>query len=196
MSENNHVLERDPETNDPLLNHEYDGIRELDNPLPGWWKMTFYLAIVFSIFYVYHYHVGSGRSTSEELRDELAAIAMKKHNSKKPEAFSEEALLAAVSDAAVVSQGKEVYVGKCAVCHGNAGQGSIGPNLTDKYWIHGKGDLPSIVGVIQNGVVTKGMPAWGTLLKPEEQIAVTAYVKTLSGTNPANPKAPQGEPVE
>lgn len=189
-------LERDPATNDPLLNHEYDGIRELDNPLPGWWKMTFYITIVFGIFYVYHYHLGSGKTTSEELRDSLQAVELAKHSAKKPEAFSEEALLAAVTDSAKLAQGKEVYVGKCAVCHGNAGQGSIGPNLTDAYWIHGKGGVKDIVAVVQTGVVAKGMPAWGTLLKPDEQIAVTAYVKSLVGTNPANPKAPQGEKVE
>ncbi|MBT4760613.1 MAG: c-type cytochrome [Bdellovibrionaceae bacterium] len=179
-----------------LLDHEYDGIQEYDNPLPNWWLFTFYIMIVFTPIYIYHYHYGSGLSLTEELNADMAkiqAVAVKKEA--KLQAVSNEELLALMGDNAALAVGKTMYAKNCVACHGAVGEGGIGPNLTDKYWIHG-GSLKDIMVVIQNGALDKGMPEWKNILKPNELQAVTAYVGTLMGTDPDKAKAPQGELVE
>lgn len=173
-----------------LLDHDYDGIQELDNPLPGWWLVTFWGAIVFSFFYFAFYQLGGGPTLDDELKKDLAAIqAQFESSTKDRQGFDWEKLKA---DATVVAAGKVQYDGKCSACHGQRGEGLIGPNLTDEYWIHG-GSAESIHKVIMKGALEKGMPAWEAQMKTEETDAVTAYVLTLKGTNPPNPKPPQGE---
>jgi cytochrome c oxidase cbb3-type subunit III len=181
---------------DKLLDHEYDGIRELDNPLPGWWLATFYGAILFSILYVFHYHVGTGKTLEEETAihlEEIRANAKIKAPTQTP---TEESLLAAYKEPNSPKLGNEVYQNKCASCHMAKGEGSIGPNLADAYWIHGDGSLVEIAKVVADGVLDKGMPPWKAMLKPEEFNAVVGFVHSLKGTNPPNPKAPQGVEVK
>jgi cytochrome c oxidase cbb3-type subunit 3 len=178
----------------PLTEHQYDGIQEFDNPLPNWWLWTFLLAIIFSFHYWIHYELGGGPGQNEELKADLAQIETLKKNSPQPSDKEEELALLLNSDQAI-SEGRAVFSSKCAACHGPQLQGLIGPNLTDEYWIHGQGKLTDIVGVIRKGVLDKGMPPWEGLLKEGEVKAVAAFIKKQSGTNPPNPKSPQGEKI-
>lgn len=176
-----------------LLDHNYDGIQELDNPLPGWWLLTFYGAIIFAFFYFAYYQLGGGPSSDEELKAGMVQI-----NSQLAEQSAQNSQInwtELQSQASVMGLGKEVYVGKCAVCHGANGEGLIGPNLTDRFWLHGDGSHPELYKVVLKGVLEKGMPAWEAQLKPDESLAVTVYVKSLIGTTPANGKPPQGQEV-
>jgi cytochrome c oxidase cbb3-type subunit 3 len=173
-----------------LLDHDYDGIQELDNPLPGWWLVTFWGAIVFAFFYFAFYQLGGGPSLDDELKRDMAAIqAQFESSTKDRQGIDWEKLK---SDGTVVAAGKAQFEAKCSACHGVKGEGLIGPNLTDAYWIHG-GTGEAIHKVIMKGVLEKGMPAWEAQMKAEETDAVTVYVMTLIGTNPPNAKPPQGE---
>lgn len=183
---------------DLIKGHEYDGIQELDNPLPGWWLITFYGTIIFSVVYYYYYEIGSGPSHSEELAASLNSIkaAHEKVVEEAPKA-SDIDFAALMADPEVIAKGKAHYTKvACNACHGLNGEGIIGPNLTDNYWIHGKGDYEVIVEKIAEGILDKGMPPHKDRLKPQEIIELTVYVKSLAGSNPANAKAPQGDLVE
>lgn len=182
----------------PLTGHEYDGIQERDNPLPGWWLATFFATIIFSFIYYIHYEVsGVALSQVDELKIEMQKIEqMAKDSGGQTAAYSEDQLAAILSTAEVQNQGAQIYTGKCAACHGQNGEGLIGPNLTDAFWIHGQGTRNDILTVIQNGVLDKGMPAWQGVIPDSELLAVTGYLYALKGTNPANAKAPQGQEVK
>lgn len=176
-----------------VLDHNYDGIQELDHPLPGWWLAIFYISIAFSAVYVAYYMTGIGPT----LRDEMNAT-LQEFEAKKPQmpaassAPNDDALLAMVADKARVQSGAEVFAGKCAACHGAQGQGQIGPNLTDDFWIHGGGGPSDIMKVVRDGVADKGMPPWGPVLKDDEMINVMLFIRSIHGTNPPNAKEPQG----
>lgn len=182
-----------------LTGHEYDGIQEYDNPLPNWWLMTFLGTIIFSFIYWIHYEFKVGPTQLEELKSDLAMIeAQSKQSTHSPVATpveTEEDLKKLVSDPNIVNKGRDVFQAKCSACHGQELQGTIGPNLVDEYWIHGKGHLTDIIAVIRKGAVDKGMPAWDTMLKDEEIKSVVAFISSLEGSKPANPKPPQGEKV-
>jgi cytochrome c oxidase cbb3-type subunit 3 len=177
---------------DRLLGHEYDGIREYDNPLPGWWVWIFIATIVFSGGYYGWYQLGPGQTVIAEYEEEVRLAA-----ERVPQpvagatAVSDDVLAALQKDAKTMASAKEVFASRCAACHGPEGQGIIGPNLTDDYWLHG-GQLTAIRKVIAEGVPAKGMVPWKDQLKPGEIDAVTAYVASLRGTHPSNPKPPQG----
>lgn len=181
---------------DKLLSHEYDGIRELDNPLPRWWLYTFYITIVFSVGYVGFYHLGGGpnqelrfkEAYQEHLQTYVFSVVVKDP--------TEEELLALAGDNGKITSGKELFVKNCAACHGAEGQGGIGPNLTDAYWIHDQGRYADLYKMVKVGVPDKGMPPWGGVFGAQEMISVALYVHTLRGTSPPNPKAPQGNKVE
>lgn len=175
-----------------LMEHNYDGIQEYDNPLPAWWLITFFGTIIFGFHYWIHYEFGGGKTLKDELKINLAAVRALSPNSDNVD--KEETLAALVSDSAALAKGKEVYVAKCAACHGPEMQGLIGPNLVDEYWIHG-GKLVDIAVVVRKGVLDKGMPNWETQLKDAEIQSVTAYVYAARGSKPANPKPPQGEKI-
>jgi cytochrome c oxidase cbb3-type subunit III len=179
------------------MDHSYDGIQEFDNPLPAWWLITFFGTIIFAGIYYLHYESGTGLTQMAELKGDLAAIeaSAQKHAAKVPKAAQDVDLKALLASADVKTKGKDVYMGKCATCHGNELQGMIGPNLVDNYWIHGKGELNDIMGVVKAGVLDKGMPSWQNVLKDDEVTAVTVYIGSMQGTSPPNPKAPQGEKV-
>jgi cytochrome c oxidase cbb3-type subunit III len=181
-----------------LLDHNYDGIQEFDNPLPGWWLATFYGTIIFAALYIGYYHLGSGRGPNEELATELESVKAKQQTAQQgqPEGPNAEELQAVFADAARRDAGKKIFAEKCATCHGPEGGGLIGPNLTDNYWIHGKGTLVDIATVVSEGVLDKGMPPWKTMLKKDEIYSVVAFVKSLKGSHPSNPKPPQGEEVK
>lgn len=176
-----------------LLNHNYDGIRELDNHLPPWWKYLFYATIVFAVIYILDYHVWN----TSPLQDEEYTIAMntakkevEEYQAKNANSIDEKSVKK-LTDAATLAKGKEIFVGQCVVCHGAAGEGGVGPNLTDAYWLHG-GSINSIFKTIKFGVPEKGMIAWQSTLKPNQIQDVSNYILSMQGTKPANPKAPQG----
>ncbi len=259
---------------DVLLDHDYDGIKELDNDLPPWWVYLFYVTIVFAVVYLIYYHVADiGDLPAAELQkeynpnwekgssgpfsayssplesaegdltpylqeqfdryigpdvssDELLMAAMQKADAdqltKLKEAFpalweklssaegpveaaapvtgiaAEAAPLAeikALKDPASLKEGKDIFVKNCVSCHGANGEGGIGPNMTDDYWIHGP-KMSQMVHTITVGVPAKGMIPWRGTLKEDQIVKVASYLRTLRGTNPANAKAPQGELVE
>lgn len=172
-----------------LLDHDYDGIRELDNRLPEWWLFLFFATIIFSFVYYLHYEVAGGPDSDQELATSMARIQSLK---KAGPSFTEEKLAALFTDEGV-KQGHEVFAAKCAMCHGPDGGGLIGPNLTDNHWLHGKGTRLDVAKVIGEGVVSKGMPAWAEQISEGELVAVAAYVYSLKGRNVPGGKPPQGE---
>jgi len=179
---------------DVLLDHDYDGIKELDNNLPPWWKYGFYLTIVFSVLYMAHYHVvGSGNVQLEEYQAQLEEAEKQKAERLKLAASEVDENTATMMIAeADLSAGKKIYTDKCLVCHGGAGEGLVGPNLTDDYWIHG-GSIKDVFKIVKYGFPSKGMLAWQGQLTPVQMQQVSSYVKSLHGTNPPNPKEPQGD---
>lgn len=173
--------------------HVYDDIVELDNQLPQWWRNLFYVTIVFSVIYVAYYEFGDGMSIQQEFEADMAAISQKKSTQPEGSSVSESKLLAFYKDSEKLTQGKNVYVGRCASCHAGNGGGGIGPNLADNFWINGDGKIVAIANIIRDGVAAKGMPPWQSMLTEDELYAVAAYVKSLKGTNPAGAKQAQGQ---
>lgn len=186
--------EKPGQEKDPLLmDHEYDGIREYDNPMPRWWVYLFWATILYSVLYMMNVPgIGIGRGRIANYEREVAAAREQfgDHSAAATEVGSAE-VEAVLADAARLEEGRTTFVNTCAPCHKPDGGGSIGPNLTDPYWIHGK-RIDDMVGVVANGVLDKGMPAWSTVLKPGQIAAVIAYITTLEGTRPPDAKGPQG----
>ena len=176
---------------DELLSSNYDGIKEYDNDLPRWWLGLFFITIVFGVIYAGYFFFGP--TSQEQLASDLSAIKGQQ-KAVSSEETSKEALLSFVKDSSHLNAGKAVFDARCVVCHGPQGQGLVGPNLTDDNWIHG-GKITDIRTTVQNGVLEKGMLAWKGVLSPAEIDNVVAYVYSLHGTNPPNPKAPQGDLV-
>lgn len=182
---------------DHLLEHNYDGIQEFDNPMPRWWVYIFWATIVFSVLYwinIPGIGTGKGRVANYEREVAAAAAAEAKRRAEQPSETSPEQLAALTNDPAALATGKQVFNQNCAACHRPDGGGQIGPNLTDDYWLHGSA-LEQIHKTVADGVLEKGMPPWAKVLKPGQLDAVVAYVATLKGTNPPNAKEPQGERV-
>lgn len=180
-----------------LIDHDYDGIQELDNSLPPWWKWMFYITIVWSFFYLVNYHLvpiwNEGKHQAALYDDQMEEGKRQLEEYKlKAADFVDETTVTMVTDAAVISKGKAKFDEVCAACHGAQGQGEVGPNLADEYWLHG-GDIQSVFKSIKYGIPEKGMISWQDQLKPSEMQAVASYILTLQGTNPANPKEPQGD---
>lgn len=178
------------------LDHDYDGIRELDNHLPPWWKWLFYGTIAWGVVYLIVYHVTESLPLSmQEYENQIAQAeeAKQKLLASQPVAVIDENTLEYTADAVLIANGKKVFItNNCQSCHRVDGGGNaIGPNLTDDYWLHG-GSIKQIFTTVKNGVVEKGMPAWGKVMSPTDVRDVTFYVMSLKGTNPPNPKAPQG----
>ena len=177
---------------DRLLAHDYDGIEEYDNPLPGWWVWLFWATIAFSGVYVVYYHLGPGPSVHDQYAEEMrVATAQAARAGAAAGTVTEEALGAIQKDAKLMTAAREIFAARCAPCHGPQGQGLIGPNLTDEYWLHG-GKLTDIHRTITEGVPEKGMVPWKGQLLPDEIRAMAAFVGSLQGTNPPNAKPPQG----
>ena len=187
----------DKNDQDQLLHHSYDGIQEFDNPMPRWWVYLFWATIVFSVLYwlnVPGFGIGKGQISDYDRDMATAAAAAAKQRAAEPAGASPEQRMAMTKDASVLALGKQTYTQNCAACHRADAGGQIGPNLTDDYWLHG-GALEEMHTTVADGVLEKGMPPWGKVLKPAQLDAVVAYVYTLRGTTVPNPKAPQGELV-
>lgn len=186
----------DKKEKDVIRPFEVDGIKEYDNPMPRWWLTLFYGCIVFAVIYMIVVH-GFGLFT---LSGEL--IADREHAAKKvqmaqtssdseQEQSIDDQIEAGLQDAQVKAQGKEVYDSTCSPCHGAQGQGVVGPNLTDKFWLHG-GEPEQILNSIAAGIPEKGMPAWSSVLGPKKVMQLAVYVVSLKNTNVPNGKAPEG----
>jgi cytochrome c oxidase cbb3-type subunit III len=177
-----------------ILDHNYDGIKELDNSLPPWWVYGFYITIVFAVVYMARYHIFNADDQFVELEKEYAmanaAIEEYKKTAKNLVDVNTVELLTEASD---LNAGKKIFETNCAVCHMADGGGGIGPNLTDNYFILGSGIKNTFNTISEGGRSGKGMVPWKTELKPIEMAQVASYVVQFVGTTPANPKAPEGE---
>lgn len=177
-----------------ILDHNYDGIKELDNDLPPWWVWGFYATILFAVIYLARYHVFNGVDQEMEYEQEVAeaqiAIEEYKRTTKDLVDVNTVVLLTDVSD---LKAGKAVFELNCVACHKADGSGGIGPNLTDPNWILGGGIKNVFKTISEGGRDGKGMIAWKQSLKPAEMAQVASYVLSLDGTTPAEPKAPEGE---
>jgi cytochrome c oxidase cbb3-type subunit 3 len=176
------------------LGHDYDGIRELDNRLPPWWLYGFYVSIFFAVVYLWRYHV----SHTAPLSVEELQIAMVQADEQKAEYLKKSAnnvdenTVKVLTEAADIASGEKVFVQNCAACHGKAGEGIVGPNLTDDYWLHG-GNIKDVFKTVKYGWPEKGMRSWKDELSPVQMAQVSSYIKSIHGTNPSNAKAQQGE---
>lgn len=176
------------------MGHDFDGIRELNNPTPPWWRYGFYGSIIFGVVYLWVYHV----SHSAPLQLEELAIAEARA------AEAQQAYLAhaannideknvkPMTEAADIADGKKLYATNCTACHGAEGQGMVGPNLTDDYWLHG-GQLNKVFSTIKYGVPEKGMKSWKDDFSPKQIAQLASFIKSLHGSNPPGAKEPQGE---
>jgi len=175
------------------LGHNYDGIRELDNKLPGWWLYGFYACILFAGIYLYRYHVAhSAPLSKEELQISMDKAEIEKQEYLKKAGNSiDENTVKLLTDPADLAEGKKVFTTICAACHRPDGGGLIGPNLTDDYWLHG-GSINEIFKTIKYGWPDKGMQSWKDNYSPKQIAQIASYIKSIHGTNPPNPKAPQG----
>jgi cytochrome c oxidase cbb3-type subunit III len=176
------------------LGHEYDGIRELDNRLPPWWLYGFYISIFFAVIYLWRYHVSHTAPLSgEELQIAMAQAEEQKAEYLKKSANNvDENTVKVLTGAADIAGGEKVFTQNCAACHGKAGEGVVGPNLTDDYWLHG-GSVKDVFKTIKYGWPEKGMRSWKDDLSPVQIAQVTSYIKSIHGSNPPNAKAQQGE---
>ena len=204
-----------------LLEHDFDGIKELDNFLPPWWTWLFIATIVFSVFYILHYHVfDTGDSQSVEYYKDVnpewskadlkmagpsysytspysgtgssASLASSSIGETSEDITSEPVVVALLTDSESIQKGTSIYTTNCVACHGANGEGLIGPNFCDTNWIHG-GAIEDLVRIIRVGVPAKGMIPWDKTLTPQQIIQVASYILTFEGTNPPNQRAPEGE---
>jgi cytochrome c oxidase cbb3-type subunit 3 len=184
------------EEKDLLIPHQYDGIQELNNPTPAWFMVLFYCTIIFAFGYLLVYHVFDiGQLQDAEYKTEMAQaeVAKKIYLSKAANQVDENTVKL-VTDPAMLAEGKTVFKSTCAPCHGDNGQGVVGPNLTDEYWLHGN-KIGDVFKTIKYGVLAKGMPTWEKQLSPRQIADVANYILSLQGTHPAGAKEPQGEKV-
>ncbi|MFM2376374.1 MAG: hypothetical protein RLZZ165_1471 [Bacteroidota bacterium] len=172
---------------DPDMGHDYDGIRELDNPMPAWLRFIFVGTIVFALGYLVHFHLlKTGPLSREEYDIEMATAAETYKSVELPDGQ-----LTLVTDAGRLTAAKAVFVENCATCHRKDMGGESGPNLTDAYWLHG-GSVKEIYHTITNGVPGKSMISWRDRIPSSERLAIASYILSLQGSNPASPRAPEG----
>lgn len=189
----NHIddegYEIDTLTNERLIkNHTYDGIQELDNDLPSWWKWLFYLTIVFSIIYSVRLFIFHADDLVQAREYEIVVDNAAKDN---PDAVNFNVVL--LTDASDLEAGKEIWVKTCAACHLVDGGGLVGPNMTDNYWIHGN-SVEELYKIVSDGLIEKGMIPYNTQLSKKARLEVVSYILTdMVGTTPATPKEPQGK---
>jgi cytochrome c oxidase cbb3-type subunit 3 len=176
------------------LDHDYDGIVELDNNLPPWWLYGFYACILFSGIYLYRAHIShAAPSPLQEYQVAVAEAEEAKEEYLKSAANKvDENTVTLLTDASALGEGKQLYASSCSPCHGANAQGVVGPNLTDDYWLH-KGSVKDVFKTIKYGVPEKGMKSWKDDFSPVQLAAITSYIKSLRGSKPANAKEPQGE---
>lgn len=177
-----------------IIPHAYDGIHELNNPVPRWFNILFYGTMIFAVGYLYYYHIADGPKQDQEYATEMEKAAEDKRIflARAAEKFDENSVKL---DGALIENGKTVFNTNCVACHGEHGQGTVGPNLTDQFWLHG-GSINDIFKTVKYGVAAKGMASWEKNLSSKNIAEVVNYIMSLQGTRPANPKAPQGEKYE
>ena len=179
---------------DIMLDHDYDGIKELDNVLPPWWVYLFYGTIVFALVYMIRFHVMNEYDQEQEFKNEVELAELEK--SKLPKSAADEIsyeTVVAVTDATSLAKGKEIFNNACAACHKADGGGLVGPNLTDKHWING-GGIKNIFKLISEGSKNNpSMVAWKANLSATDIQSVSSYILTLEGSNPPDAKAAEGE---
>lgn len=181
-------------TGPATLGHAYDGIQEYDNPLPGWWSALFIVTVVWTAFYLAYYHVGVGQDIQGEYQSEVARRLEERAALPGFEPTAD-AILGLKSDPASLVAASKRFQATCAACHAVDGGGGIGPNLTDGWWLHGGSPL-EVYRTIHDGVPQKGMLRWADTIPPLEIAQLSAYVLTLQGSAPKNPKAPEGRPAQ
>ena len=176
-----------------MTDHEYDGIRELDNNLPPWWKYGFYVSLVAAVIYMLYFHGFGGKlQEAEYLAEVEQAEKAQEERLAKNGGGIDESNVTLLTDAGKYGAASGLYQSMCSSCHGTKGEGGVGPNLTDKNWLHG-GTVQDIFKTIKYGVTAKGMPAWEKQIAPDMVQKLASYIISLNGTNPPNGKAPQGE---
>lgn len=178
-----------------LTDHMYDGIQEYDNPLPGWWKMLFFLSVVFSVFYFLYYHTGTpGRTVYDEYNQQVSEMMDRKFSELGQLEPTNETILKYAGDKKWVKVGEVVFKSNCSGCHGTEGQGITGPNLTDDFWKHVK-EPADIAKVISDGANNGAMPAWKNRLGHINKIVLAAsYIASLRGKNVSG-KPPEGSRI-
>lgn len=178
-----------------ILDHDYDGIRELDNNLPPWWVYMFYATIIFGVIYMFRFHVFGGYDQDTEYEQDIAAARLEVEAYKKTaKGLVDINTVELLTEASDISAGKLVFENYCVACHMPDGGGGIGPNLTDNNWILGGGIKEVFTTISEGGRDGKGMIAWKQTLKPIEMVRVASYIlEEMTGTTPANPKAAEGE---
>jgi cytochrome c oxidase cbb3-type subunit 3 len=182
---------------DVMLDHNYDGIRELDNVLPPWWVYLFYGTIIFGAIYIVRYQIMDGNNQVQEFQTEMqeAKVAVAEYLKTAPDMMSKEKVTL-LTDATSLAAGKAIYTANCVACHRPDGGGQIGPNLTDNYWILGGGIKNVFNTVMEGGRDGKGMVAWKASIKPSDIQKVASYVLSLQGTNPKDAKPTEPEAKE
>ena len=178
---------------DILLDHDYDGIKELDNSLPPWWKYGFYITIIVAFIYLLNFHVlGIGLNPEQEYKAEMekARIEKEMYEASNKDRIDENNV--PMANAAGIIAGQRLYEANCVACHLKDGGGIVGPNLTDDYWIH-KGSLNDIYNTIKVGYPDKGMQPWGNMFSPKEMSFISSFIKSLKNTKPVTAKEAQGE---
>ncbi len=179
-----------------LLDHDYDGIQELNHPLPSWWNAIFYICVAFAFGYFVYYQLMGGPTLKDEFKKDYRKVAAAKEEFRKANAVFNQEFYDKVVAQDGVNNGKLVYEINCMPCHMEGGRGDVGPNLTDNYWLLAKGTPETIHKVVFGGSEENGMPAWGETLKPEEIYQVISYVMTFKNTFVEGGKEPQGEKVD
>jgi cytochrome c oxidase cbb3-type subunit III len=175
------------------LDHDFDGIHELDNRIPPWFTTLFMATIIFGVAYLINYHLlGSGAVMAEEYSQETAAADLQRRVLLASEGTINEDALVALADPSALKRGGEVFQKNCVSCHGAHGEGIIGPNLTDAYWIHG-GGIKNVFRTIKQGVPAKGMISWQLVFTPKQIQEIASYVLSLQGSNPPGGKKPEGD---
>lgn len=182
-----------PTDSDDALAHEYDGIREYDNPLPGWWKNLFWASILFCVPYSFYYHGAEGRALSDDYDGEVAAFAeslLATYGQLEPDSAT---IARFMNDDVAMTGMNSLFKSKCSQCHRADGSGQVGPNLTDDYWLHVK-NLPDVFDIISRGVPAKGMPAWRDQLTDTQRVLMASFVARLR-RSPLDGKAKDGEQI-
>lgn len=175
-----------------ILEGDYDGIEELDNNVPPWFNILFYGTIIIAVIYFLNFHVfGTGKLPLQEYQEEVNLANMQRDELIRTGAYINENTVVLLTDNESIKNGKQLFTTNCVTCHGEAGQGIIGPNLTDQYWIHG-GGIKNVFTTIKYGVPAKGMITWMNQMNPKLMQQVASYVISLQGTNPPGGKAPEG----
>lgn len=180
-------------TDEEILDHDYDGIKEMNNGMPFWLTGLFLATIIWGVIYYFHYQSGAGLTPKQV--HELDMVEFNQKVAAESAKTAEVDYFTELNNPEGISHGAGVYKIRCAACHGAKGEGGIGPNLVDAYWLHGDDSTESIAELVDKGVTEKGMPAWGAVMSRKDVVATAVYIKSILGTTPANAKPAQGKKV-